>query len=68
MSGRTEQQMVTIATRRMKDLHLEISTKWGVPAVVIANSTFDLGVKLLRESGYLDEEIVEMVRQLGAPK
>ena len=64
MSGRTEQQMATIATRRMKDLHLEIATKWGISAAVLANSTFGLGVTMLWESGFSEAQIVDLVRQL----
>ena len=65
---RTEQQMATIATRRMKDLHIEIATKWGIPASVIAGATLGLGVTMVRESGYTQAEVVEMVRQLlGEP-
>lgn len=61
---RTEQQMTTIVTRATKDLHLELARKWGFPADVMAGSTFGLGVTMMHESGYTEEQIVEIVRQL----
>lgn len=64
MSGRTEQQMAAIATRRMKDLHQEIATKWGISASVLAHSTFGLGVTMLWESGFSEAQIIDIVRQL----
>lgn len=64
MTIRTEHQMATIATRRMKDLHLEIAKKWSVPASVLAGTTFGLGVTMLFETGHTEEQIVEFVRQL----
>lgn len=63
---RTEEQMTTIVTRATKDLHLELARKWGFPAGVMAGSTFGLGVTMMHESGYTEEEIVEIVRQLVA--
>lgn len=64
MTLRNEQQMATIATRRMKDLHLEIAKKWSVPVNVLAGTTFGLGVTMLFETGHTEEQIVEFVRQL----
>ena len=61
---RTEQQMATIITRSTKDHQLEIARKWGIPATVIAGATFGLGVTMMFESGYTEEQIVEIVRQL----
>lgn len=61
---RSEQQMASIATRRMKDLHLEIAKKWGIPASVIAGTTLGLGVTMMHESGYSEDQIVETVRHL----
>jgi phosphoribosylformylglycinamidine (FGAM) synthase-like enzyme len=63
---RTQEQMATIATRRMKDLHLEIAKKWGIPAGVLAGTTLGLGVSMMFETGYAEEQIVDMVRQLVA--
>ena len=63
---RTEQQMATIVTRRMKELHVEVATKWGIPASVITHSTFGLAVTMMFESGYSEEQIVDLVRQLVA--
>lgn len=63
---RTEEQMATIITRAMKDLHKDTARKWGFPAHVFAGSTFGLGVTMMLESGYAEEQIVEMVRQLVA--
>jgi len=63
---RTEQQIATIVTRAMKDLHLKIARKWGFPADVIAGATFGLGVTMLHECGYTEEQIVSIVRQLVA--
>lgn len=64
MSDRTEQQMATIVTRATKDLHKELAKKWGFPARVIAGSVFGLAVTMMVESGYTEEQIVEIVRQL----
>lgn len=69
---RTEQQVTTIVTRAMKNLHLELAKKWGFQAVTIAGATFGLGVTMMVESGYTEEQIVEVVRDLvgdltGAP-
>lgn len=68
---RTQEQMATIATRRMKDLHVEIAKKWGFPASVLADTTFGLGVTMMFETGHTEDQIVEMVRSLladlGAP-
>jgi hypothetical protein len=63
---RTEEQMVTIVTRATKDLHLDLARKWGFPSGVFAGSTFGLGVTMLVESGYTEEQIVEIVRGLVA--
>ena len=61
---RTEQQMATIVTRRMKELHTEVATKWGIPTSVITHSTFGLAVTMMFESGYTADQIVDMARQL----
>jgi hypothetical protein len=61
---RTETQMASIVTRSTKDHQLEIARKWGIPATVIAGATFGLGVTMMFESGYTEEQIVEIVRQL----
>jgi hypothetical protein len=61
---RTEEQMTVIVTRATKDLHLGLAKKWGFPATVMAGSTFGLGVTMLHECGYTEEQIVEYVRQL----
>ena len=61
---RTEQQMATIVTRRMKELHVEVATKWGIPTSVITHSTFGLAVTMMFESGYSEDQIADMVRQL----
>jgi hypothetical protein len=58
--------MTTIITRATKDLHKDIARKWGFPASVFAGSTFGLGVTMMHESGYTEEQIVEVVRQLVA--
>lgn len=63
---RTEQQMTSIVTRATKDLHFDLARKWGIPVGVIAGSTFGLGVTMMHESGYTEEQIVEIVRQLVA--
>lgn len=65
---RTQEQMVNIVTRAMKDLHLDHGRKWGIPAHVLAGATFQLGITMMHESGYSEEEIVEVVRSLlGSP-
>ena len=61
---RTEAQMTTVVVRATKDLHLEIARKWAFPADVMAGATFGLGVTMMVESGYTEEQIVEIVRQL----
>jgi hypothetical protein len=61
---RTDQQMTTIITRATKDFHLDLARKWGFPASVMAGSTFGLGVTMMLESGYTEEQIVEVVRQI----
>lgn len=61
---RTEKQLTSIVTRATKDLHLDLARKWGIPAGVIAGATFGLGVTMMVESGYTEEQIVEIVRQL----
>ena len=61
---RTEEQMATIITRSTKDHQLEIARKWGIPHSVIAGATFGLGVTMMFESGYSEEQIVEIVRKL----
>lgn len=63
---RTEQQMATIITRSTKDHHLKMARKWGFPANVMADATFGLGVTMMFESGYTEEQIVEIARQLVA--
>lgn len=64
MANRTEQQMTSIVTRSTKDHQLEIARKWGIPAGVMAGATFGLGVTMMFESGYSEEQIVDIVRQL----
>lgn len=61
---RTEAQMATIVTRATKDLHRDLAKKWGFPAHVFASSTFGLGVTMMVESGYTEEQIVEIVHGL----
>lgn len=63
---RTEEQMATIITRSMKDLHKDTARKWGYPAHVLAGATFGLGVTMMVESGYSEEQLLEIVRQLVA--
>jgi hypothetical protein len=63
---RTEQQVTTIVTRAMKDLHLELARKWGFQAGTIGGATFGLGVTMMLESGYTEEQIVDLVRDLVA--
>lgn len=63
---RTEEQMATIVTRATKDLHHDLAKKWGFPARVIAGSTLGLGITMMIESGYTEEQIVEIVHGLVA--
>lgn len=63
---RTEQQMATIVTRATKDLHHDIARKWGFPAGVMAGCTLGLGVTMMHESGYTEEQIVQIVQQIMA--
>ena len=63
---RTEEQMATIITRSMKDLHKDTARKWGFPARVFAGSTFGLGVTMMFERGYTEEQIIEFAQQLVA--
>jgi hypothetical protein len=64
----TNVEMVTVVTRRIKDLHLEIARTWGVaPDViteVLAGATFGLGVTMVFECGHDEEQILAMVRDL----
>ena len=62
---RTEKQLASIVTRSTKDHHLEMARKWGIPASVMAGATFGLGVTMMLESGYTEEQIVEIARQLA---
>lgn len=61
---RTAEQMTAIVTRATKELHHDLAKKWGFPAHVIAGSTFGLGVTMMFESGYTEEEILQIVRDL----
>jgi len=63
---RTAAQMATIVTRATKDLHLELARKWGFPARVIAESAFGLAVTMMIESGYTEEQLIEILQQLVA--
>lgn len=63
---RTEKQMAAIVTRATKELHHDLARKWGVPVNVIAGSTLGLGVTMLLESGYDEQQIVDIVRGLVA--
>lgn len=63
---RTEEQMTAIVTRATKELHHDLARKWGVPVGVIAGSTLGLGVTMLLESGYDEQQIVDIVRGLVA--
>ena len=60
---RTEQQIATIVTRAMKNLHLDLAKKWGFPIGTIANATLGLGITMLIESGYGKEQIIDLVQQ-----
>lgn len=61
---RTPEQMTSIVTRAMKDLHLEHGRRWGIPADVLAGATFGLGVTMMFETGHTEDQIVDFVRQL----
>lgn len=61
---RTDAQMATIITRATKDLHHDLAKKWGFPIRVFAGSTFGLGVTMMLESGYSEEEIFQIARDL----
>lgn len=63
---RTQEQMTSIVTRATKDLHLDLAKKWGFPVGVIAGSTLGLGVTMMLESGYDEQQIVDIVRGLVA--
>lgn len=54
----------TLVTQKVKDLHLEITQRWKIPVEVIAGSTFGLGVTMMFECGYTEDQIVEVVRQI----
>jgi len=62
--GRSEQQLAEIATRRMKDLHQEIAKRWGIPVGILAGTTLGLGITMLLDSGYSEEQIFDVVRSL----
>lgn len=63
-TGRSEHQLAEIATRKMKELHHEISKRWGIPADLLAGTTLGLGVTMVFESGYSAEQIIDIVRNL----
>jgi len=63
---RTAEQMTTITTRAIKDLHKDLVRKWGFPVGTITGATFGLGVTMMIESGYTEEQIIEVVRNLVA--
>ena len=70
--GRTQEQLAEIATRKMKDLHHEMAQRWGIPVDLLAGTTMGLGVTMVFELGYSEDQIIEMVRNLvsdlsGAP-
>jgi hypothetical protein len=64
----TNVELVTAATQRIKDLHLEIARTWGaapdVITEVLAGATFGLGVTMMFECGHDEEQIVATVRDL----
>jgi len=62
--GRSQEQLAEIATRRMKELHHEIAKRWGIPVDLLAGTTMGLGVTMVFELGYSEDQIVEMVRNL----
>jgi len=71
--GRSQEQLAEIATRRMKELHQDIAKRWGIPVDLLAGTTMGLGVTMVFELGYSEDQIVEMVRNLvgdltGSPK
>ena len=66
MANRTEQQLASIITRSTKDHQIEIARKWGIPSGVVAGATFGLGVTMMLESGYSEDQIVEIVHDLVA--
>ena len=63
---RTPKQQTSIITQAMKNLHIETARKWGIPVDVITGATFGLGVTMMVESGYSEDQIVEIVRSLVA--
>ena len=64
----TTKELTTRIVQRMKDLHVEIARTWKVPpdviTEVIVGATFGLGVTMMFESGYDEDQIVEIVRRL----
>ena len=63
---RTDEQMTTIVTRAMQELHKDSARKWGFPPRVLAGATFGLGITLMHESGYSEEQLLKIVRQFVA--
>ena len=61
---RSDDQMASIVTRSTKEHHLAMARKWGIPATVMAGATFGLGVTMMFECGYTEEQIVEIVHDL----
>ena len=66
MANRTDEQLASIMTRSTKQHQVEVARKWGIPANVAAGATFGLGVTMMFESGYREEQLVEIVRELVA--
>ena len=65
---RTDAQLASIVTRSTRDHQLKIAKKWGIPPGVVAHATLGLGVAMLLESGFTEDEIVETARQLVADR
>jgi hypothetical protein len=63
---RTEEQMAMIVARTTKELHHDLAKKWGFPVGVIADVTLGLGVAMMFESGYDEQQIIDIVRGLVA--
>lgn len=67
----TTEELVTLVTRRVKDVNLEIASqaaRFGLSpeqmSDTVAAAIFGLGTTMMFESGYDEAEIVEIVRHL----
>jgi len=67
----THEEMARLITQRMKDVQIATAQEIAGPTIlpaeisgVFAGATFGLGVTMMFESGYDEDQIVELVRHI----